>query len=221
MEMFGVLGVTPNPVGDSGGCLLDASAAIDGRVLPMWKASLLPSPLWVPSFIIWELQGIADSADPLRRRRGQRGLDMLTSLREAGAEVRVLDEDPVGTTEPDAKLVVLARRRGLPIVTSDANLAKAAELTGLQVLNLHALTELLRPPVLPGERAIVQLIKAGRENGQAVGYLDDGTRVVVERAVELLGSEIEVEVTSILQTSTGRMLFARRADDPQTPADIT
>ncbi len=209
LEMFGVLGVAPSPQGPTTGCLLDASAAIDGRVLALWRAGILPSPLWVPGFIIWELQGIADSSDPLRRRRGQRGLDVLTSLREAGGEVRVLDEDPAGTTEPDAKLVVVARRRGLPIVTSDSNLAKAAELQGLQVLNLHALTELLRPPVLPGERTTVKLIKEGRDRGQAVGYLDDGTMVVVERAEERLGAEVEVEITSVLQTGSGRMLFAR------------
>lgn len=209
LEMFGVLGVQPSPQGPGGGCLLDASAAIDGRVLALWKAGILPAPLWVPSFILWELQGIADSSDPLRRRRGQRGLDVLQSLREAGAEVRVLEEDPAGTTEPDAKLVIVGRRRGLPIVTSDANLAKAAELQGLQILNLHALAELLRPPVLPGERTHVQLIKEGRDAGQAIGYLDDGTMMVVERASEHLGSEVEVEVTSVLQNPSGRMLFAR------------
>src|SRR5207245_11408938 len=147
VEMFGVLGVTPSFEGDNGGCLLDSSAAIDGRILGLWKAGLLPSPLCVPSFILWELQGIADSQDPLRRRRGQRGLDVLTSLRETGAEVRVLDEDPAAATEPDIKLVIVARRRGLPIVTSDSNLARAAEIQGIGVLNLHALAELLRPPV--------------------------------------------------------------------------
>lgn len=210
MELFGVMGVEPVVTTPSGGCLLDASSAIDGRVLQLWKAGLVPSPLWVPAFIIWELQGIADSSDPIRRRRGQRGLDVLTSLREAGAVVRVIDEDPAGTTEPDAKLIVVARRRGLPIVTSDSNLAKAAELQGLTVLNMHALTEMVRPPVLPGERVSVQLIKEGRDAGQGVGYLDDGTMVVVQQASDALGTEIEVEVTSVLQTSTGRMLFARR-----------
>ncbi|HVE91266.1 MAG TPA: PIN domain nuclease [Actinomycetota bacterium] len=212
-ELFGVMGVAASVEGPTGGCLLDASAAIDGRILQLWKSGLLPSPLWVPTFIIWELQGIADSNDPIRRRRGQRGLDVLTSLREAGATVRVLDEDPAGTTEPDAKLLVVARRRGLPLVTSDSNLGKAAELQGLTVLNLHALTEMLRPPVLPGERTSVQLIKEGRDAGQAVGYLDDGTMVVVERASALLGTSVEVEVMSILQMSTGRMLFARRVGE--------
>ena len=101
-----MLGVAPTPQGLTGGCLLDSSAAIDGRVLALYRAGLLPLPLCVPAFIIWEMQGIADSGDPMRRRRGQRGLDMLATLREAGVEVRVLDEDPAGTTEPDAKLVV-------------------------------------------------------------------------------------------------------------------
>lgn len=222
LELFGVLGVAPQAQGSSegGGCLLDASAAIDGRVIALWRAGLVPSPLWVPSFIIWELQGIADSSDPGRRRRGQRGLDVLTSLREAGASVRVLDEDPAGTAEPDAKLVVVARRRGLPIVTSDSNLAKAAELQGLGVLNLHALAELLRPPVLPGETTTVQLIKEGRETRQAVGYFDDGTMVVVERADQLLGDEVEIQVTSVIQTGTGRMVFARLASEEPIEAKL-
>lgn len=209
LEVFGVLGVAPSSEGLKGGCLLDASAAIDGRVLALYKAGLLPQPLCVPSFILWELQGIADSQDPLRRRRGQRGLDVLTSLREAGAQVRVLDEDPAATSEPDVKLVIVARRRGLPIVTSDSNLARASELQGVGVLNLHALAELLRPPVLPGEAATVRLVKPGRETAQAVGYLDDGTMVVVERAAHLLGTEVAVEVTSVLQNDSGRMLFAK------------
>lgn len=218
-ELFGVFGVAPSPVGLGGGCLLDASAAIDGRVLPLFRAGLLPQPLCVPSFILWELQGIADSQDPLRRRRGQRGLDVLTSLREAGAHVRVLDEDPAATTDPDAKLVVVARRRGLPIVTSDANLAQVAELQGVPVLNLHALAELLRPPVLPGETANVRIVKPGREAGQGVGYLDDGTMVVVERAAHLQGDEVAVEVTSVLQTDSGRMLFAKLRDG-QPPTEL-
>jgi uncharacterized protein YacL len=210
LELFGVLGVAPiTDAGRGGGCLLDSSAAIDGRVLALYKAGLLPQPLCVPAFIIWEMQGIADSGDPLRRRRGQRGLDMLASLREAGTEVRVLDEDPAGTSDPDAKLVVIARRRGLPIVTSDSNLAKAAELQGVGVLNLHRLTELLRPPVLPGERAKVRIGREGRERGQGVGYLDDGTMVVVEGASASLGDELEVEVTSVLQNDRGRTLFAK------------
>jgi uncharacterized protein YacL len=221
LEMFGVMGVAPAVEGLSGGCLLDSSAAIDGRVLGLWKAGLVPSPLFVPAFIIWELQGIADSSDPLRRRRGQRGLDVLTSLREAGATVRVIDEDPAATTEPDAKLIVLARRRGMPIVTSDANLAKAAELQGIRVLSLHALSELMRPPVLPGERTSVHLIKEGRERGQAVGYLDDGTMVVVERAAWALGTEVDAEVTSVLQTATGRMLFARLDESEPGVAEAT
>jgi uncharacterized protein YacL len=189
-------------------------------VLALYKAGLLPQPLCVPSFILWELQGIADSQDPMRRRRGQRGLDVLTSLREAGAEVRVLDEDPAATTEPDVKLVIVARRRGLPIVTSDSNLARAAELQGVGVLNLHALAELLRPPVLPGEMARVRLVKKGRETAQGVGYLDDGTMVVVERAAHLLGEEVAVEVTSVLQNDSGRMLFAKTREAQSEPPHL-
>jgi uncharacterized protein YacL len=209
LELFGVLGVAPTPHGLAGGCLLDSSAAIDGRVLPLYKAGLLPLPLCVPSFIIWEMQGIADSGDPMRRRRGQRGLDMLATLREAGAEVRVLDEDPAGTNEPDAKLVVIARRRGLPIVTSDSNLAKAAELQGVGVLNLHRLAELVRPPVMVGERITVNINRQGRERGQGVGYLEDGSMVVVEGAADRLGDDLDVEVTSVLQQENGRLVFAK------------
>ncbi len=214
LELFGVLGVAPTPQGLTGGCLLDSSAAIDGRVLALYRSGLLPLPLCVPSFIIWEMQGIADSGDPMRRRRGQRGLDMLASLREAGATVRVLDEDPAGTNEPDAKLVIIARRRGLPIVTSDTNLAKAAELQGVAVLNLHRLAELVRVPVLPGERLSVHIGRKGRERGQGVGYLEDGTMVVVEGAAERIGADLDVEVTSILQQDTGRLLFAKVPDAP-------
>jgi uncharacterized protein YacL len=121
----------------------------------------------------------------------------------------VIDEDPAGTDEPDAKLVVIARRRGLPIVTSDSNLAKAAELQGVSVLNLHRLTEMVRAPVLVGETITVQVAKKGRETGQGVGYLDDGTMVVVEGASERVGTELGVEVTSILNQDTGRILFAK------------
>ncbi len=219
IELFGVLGVAPMTQTLTGGCLLDSSAAIDGRVLALYRAGLLPQPLCVPAFIIWEMQGIADSGDPMRRRRGQRGLDMLATLREVGAEVRVLDEDPAGVMEPDAKLVVIARRRGLPIVTSDTNLAKAAELQGVGVLNLHRLAELVRPPVLPGEHIRVTIVRRGREAGQGIAYLDDGTMVVVEGASEREGAEVEVEVTSMLQQDTGRIIFSKIIEE-QGPTDL-
>jgi uncharacterized protein YacL len=217
LELFGVLGVAPLAQTTTGGCLLDSSAAIDGRVLALYRAGLLPQPLCVPSFIIWEMQGIADSGDPMRRRRGRRGLDMLGTLREAGVEVRVLDEDPAGITEPDAKLVVIARRRGLPIVTSDTNLAKAAELQGVGVLNLHRLADLVRPPVAHGERIRVTIVRKGREVGQGIAYLDDGTMVVVEGASERQGAELDAEVTSVIQQDTGRIVFAKIADVPPEP----
>jgi uncharacterized protein YacL len=210
LELFGVLGVSATAPGEAtGGCLLDSSAAIDGRVLALYKAGLLPQPICVPAFIIWEMQGIADSSDPLRRRRGRRGLDMLGSLKEAGAHVRVLEDDPTATTDADAKLIVVARRRGMPIVTSDSNLAKVAEVQGLGVLSLHKLAELMRPPVMVGERMRVRLLKEGKEAGQAVAFLDDGTMVVVERASELLGKDVDVEVTTVLQQDTGRIVFSK------------
>ncbi|MEX2395095.1 MAG: TRAM domain-containing protein [Actinomycetota bacterium] len=222
LELFGVLGVAPTSQGVTAGagCLLDSSAAIDGRVLSLFRAGLLPQPLCVPAFIIWELQGIADAGDPMRRRRGQRGLDMLSTLREAGVDVKVIDEDPAGTEEPDAKLVIISKRRGLPIVTSDSNLAKAAELQGVSVLNLHRLTEMVRAPVLVGETISVQVVKKGREADQGVGYLDDGTMVVIEGASERVGTELSVEVTSILNQDTGRILFTKLHEPGGDPSKL-
>jgi uncharacterized protein YacL len=162
--------------------------------------------------VLDELQGLADAGDDLRRARGRRGLELLETLRrEPGVEVEVVDDEAPGVPEVDAKLVRIALDRNVALLTLDTNLAKAAALAGVRVLNLHALALALRPPVQAGDEVSVLLIKAGRDAGQAVGYLDDGTMVVAERSRERIGSEAQVLVTSVLTTANGRMVFARPA----------
>lgn len=207
LELFGVLGIAP--VVASGGCLLDSSAVIDGRVLSLYRAGMLPSPVMVPSFILWELQTLADSSSDEKRRRGKRGLEVLTSLRESGAAVKVTDADPAGSEEADAKLVVMAKRNNVPIVTSDSVLASAASVDGVSVLNLHALSDLLRPPLAAGDELSVSVVKTGRSPGQGVGYLPDGSMIVIDQAAERIGSTVAAVVTNVMQTPAGRLVFAR------------
>lgn len=190
--------------------VVDSSVAIDGRVIDVVRAGFLHGRMVVPSPVLGELQGLADAGDDLRRQRGRRGLEVLEILRrEPGIEVEVLDDEVPGVPEVDAKLVRVCLDRGMALLTLDANLAKAATLAGVRVLNLHALAQALRPPVGAGDEVSVLLLKAGKESGQAVGYLDDGTMVVVERAREAIGNELPVHVTSVLTTANGRMVFAR------------
>ena len=168
--------------------------------------------------MLGELQGLADAGDDLRRTRGRRGLEVLEALRrEPDVDVEVLEDEVPGVAEVDAKLVRLCLDRTAALLTLDTNLAKAAALAGVRVLNLHALALALRPPVTAGEEVAVLLIKPGKEPGQAVGYLDDGTMVVVERARESVGKELTVVVTSVLTTANGRMVFAH----PVEVADVT
>ncbi|CAN5509599.1 PIN/TRAM domain-containing protein [soil metagenome] len=195
--------------------LIDSSALIDGRLTDVCRDGWIEGVLLVPTFVLYELQGLADAGDPDRRRRGQRGLDTLAALqRLSGVGLEVLDEEPPGT-EVDAKLLHIARTRGTPLITTDANLARVAEVQGVKVRNLHSLADNLRPPVTPGDQITVRVSKEGRERGQGVGFLPDGTMVVVEKAAEAVGSEIEVEVTSIMANASGRMLFATRTDRPR------
>lgn len=190
--------------------VVDTSVAIDGRVIDVVRAGFLHGRMVLPSPVLTELQGLADAADDLRRQRGRRGLEVLETLRrEPNVEVEVLDDEVPGVPEVDAKLVRLCLDRDMALLTLDTNLAKAASLAGVRVLNLHALAVALRPPVGAGDEVNVLLLKAGKEAGQAVGYLDDGTMVVVEKGRELLGQEIAVSVTSVLTTANGRMVFAR------------
>jgi uncharacterized protein YacL len=189
--------------------LVDTSAVIDGRLLTIARAGFLPSMLLVPRFVLDELQSIADAQDPLRRRKGQRGLDLLSALQELpGSEVHVLDDEVVEHDEVDAKLVALARRLEVGLLTVDTNLQRVAELQGVRCLNLHKLSEGLRPALVPGETVRIPISREGKEPGQGVGFLDDGTMVVVNDAAMLIGREIAVRITGNAQTSVGRMLFA-------------
>lgn len=194
--------------------VVDTSVAIDGRVLDVVRAGFLHGRMLVPMPVLAELQGLADAPDDLRRSRGRRGLEVLEVLkREDGVDVEVLDLDVPGVHEVDAKLVRICLDRDAALLTLDTNLAKAAALAGVRVLNLHALSLAMRPPVAAGDDVPVLLLKAGKEAGQAVGYLDDGSMVVVEGGRSRLGSEVPVRVTSVLTTANGRLVFGRPADD--------
>ena len=195
--------------------LVDSSVAIDGRVLDVVRAGFLHGRMLVCKPVLDELQGLADAGDDLRRSRGRRGLELLEALRrEPGVELEVIDDEAPGVHEVDAKLVRIALDRDAALLTLDTNLAKAAALAGVRVLNLHALGLALRPPVQAGDEVSVLLLKPGREANQAVGYLDDGTMVVAERLRAKIGSEALVVVTSVLTTANGRMVFARPAGEP-------
>jgi uncharacterized protein YacL len=208
-------GVTPRPAAASALTqVIDTSVAIDGRILDVVRAGFLHGRMVVAQVVLDELQGLADAADPLRRARGRRGLEMLQALqREPVIDITVVDDEHPEIAEVDGKLMRMCLDRGDCLLTLDTNLAKAASVAGVRVLNLHALSLALRPPVVAGEDVSVQLIKPGREPGQAVGYLDDGTMVVVERARRLVGSDVSVRVTSVVTTANGRLVFAHPADD--------
>ena len=198
--------------------VIDSSVAIDGRILDVVRAGFLHGRMIVTQPVLDELQGLADAADPLRRSRGRRGLEVLQTLqREPVVDVEVVDDGHPEVPEVDAKLVRFCLDEGHALLTLDTNLAKAAGVAGVRVLNLHALSIALRPPVVAGEDVTVQLIKPGREPGQAVGYLDDGTMVVVERGRRLVGQEVMVRVTSVVTTANGRLVFAHPADEAQHP----
>ncbi len=188
--------------------ILDTSAIIDGRIVDILQAGFLEGTLVIPEFVLQELQHIADSPDPSRKLRGRRGLDMLKKLQEEElAEIRIERQDFPHLTEVDAKLTALAVRLNASIVSNDYNLSKVAEVQGIRVLNINRLASALRPVVLPGEVLRLQILKEGKEEGQGIAYLEDGTMVVVENAAKLLGQEVEASVTSILQTTGGRMIF--------------
>lgn len=192
--------------------LLDTSVLIDGRVLDIAQTRILQGLLVVPRFVLNELQAVADSADKLKRARGRRGLDIVSKLQaDATLEVSIHDEDAEGTTV-DQKLISLAEDLRGRIVTTDYNLSKIAQVRSVDVVNINALAEALRPVVLPGESLTVKVVKPGESAGQGVGYLEDGTMVVVEHGREHIGSEVDLAVTSVLQTAAGRMIFGRPAD---------
>lgn len=189
--------------------LLDTSAIIDGRIAEISGTGFIMGTLVVPRFVLEELQRIADSADTLRRNRGRRGLDILQRLqKEATIPVEISDTDFETVHEVDAKLVKMAKLIHAPIITNDFNLNKVAELQGVKVLNINELANAVKPALLPGEDMYVKIIQEGKELGQGVGYLDDGTMIVVENGKAHLNAELEVTVTRVLQTAAGRMIFA-------------
>jgi uncharacterized protein YacL len=195
--------------------LMDTSVIIDGRILDIARTGFLSGVLLIPRFVLNELQYIADSADGLRRQRGRRGMEILSQLqKEPGIPVQISDVDVEGTREVDDKLVILARQMKCPVLTNDYNLNRVAELQGVAVLNINELANSVKAVLLPGETLSVNIIQEGREHGQGVGYLDDGTMVVIEDGVDFLRQEINVIVTKVLQTAAGRMIFAR----PEEPA---
>ncbi|OGX40502.1 MAG: hypothetical protein A2984_01085 [Omnitrophica WOR_2 bacterium RIFCSPLOWO2_01_FULL_41_12] len=190
--------------------ILDTSVIIDGRIVDISKTKFLDGKVIIPRFVLKELQQIADSTDPMKRQRGRRGLEILHTIqKEAGLDITLHEEDFPEVNEVDAKLVKLAKLLEAKILTVDFNLNRVASFQGIKVLNINELANALKPMVFPGEEMQIKLIKEGKEHNQAVGYLEDGTMVVVEDARKLIGQEIRVAVTSVLQTQAGRMIFTK------------
>lgn len=190
--------------------ILDTSVVIDGRIADICEAGFMEGVLLVPRFILRELQRIADSPDALKRNRGRRGLDVLNRMQKrVGLTVKITDTDFPKIKEVDGKLVQMAKEVPAKIITNDYNLNKIAELEGATVLNVNELAEALKPVVLPGEEMTIHIIKEGKEPGQGVAYLDDGTMVVVDNGKNYIGQKVGVLVTSVLQTTAGRMIFTK------------
>jgi len=190
--------------------ILDTSVIIDGRIADICRTGFIEGALVIPGFVLEELQHIADSSDVLKRNRGRRGLDILNKIqKELKVKVQIYEGDFEDVSEVDSKLIKLAKVLNGKVVTNDFNLNKVCELQGVPVLNINDLANAVKPVVLPGEELHVQVIKDGKEHGQGVAYLDDGTMIVVEGGREFIGSDVEVLVTSVLQTSAGRMIFAK------------
>jgi len=218
-ELFALFGVKPRAAGASPRevAVLDASAILDGRIMALIKLGFLGGTLLLTRGVLEELQSVADSSNPGRRARGRKALDALVALRKDPSVDLILVRDEEGWAADgetvDAQLVRLARARGGALITNDSGLAKVAAALDVPVRSIHALAEALRPEVVAGDRVSVRLTRRGREAGQAIGYLDDGTMVVVEEADHLLGDTVTISVTNALQTSTGRLIFARVAGD--------
>lgn len=194
--------------------ILDTSVIIDGRIADVCETGFLEGVFILPQFILQELQHIADASDAMKRARGRRGLDILHKIQKMSRiTVRIVDEDFPKIKEVDAKLVALAKLLNAKVITNDFNLNKVAELQGVSVLNINELANSLKPVVLPGEAMKVFILKEGKEYNQGVAYLDDGTMVVVENARRLIGKNSDVTVTSVLQTTAGRMIFSKLKED--------
>lgn len=199
--------------------ILDTSVIIDGRVADISEAGFLEGPLIIPQFVLKELQQIADSPDSLKRNRGRRGLDILQRMQKnMEIDIQFLDQDFPKIKEVDAKLVALGKDLDAKVLTNDFNLNKVAELQGVGVLNINQLANAVKPVVLPGEMMNVYILKEGKEAGQGVAYLDDGTMVVVDNARRLIGKSLDVLVTSVLQTTAGRMIFTRPKEEVEREA---
>jgi uncharacterized protein YacL len=193
--------------------ILDTSTIIDGRLADICDTGFLEGSLIVPRFVLDELQYIADSSDSMKRSRGRRGLDILNRMQKSsGITIEIVDQDFPRIKSVDAKLVALAKKMNGKIITNDFNLNKVAELQGIKILNVNELANALKPVVLPGEVMTVKIIKEGKEAGQGVAYLDDGTMIVVDNAQKYQGATVEALVTSVLQTTAGRMIFSELKD---------
>lgn len=221
-DIFSAFGGRAFSVADRGGkardkervILVDTSVIIDGRIADIAQTGFLVGELLIPRFVLDELQHIADSADGLRRQRGRRGMEILADLQESNTiPVRISDIDVEGTREVDSKLVILARQLSCPILTNDYNLNRVAEIQGVPVLNINELANSVKAVLLPGESVEVKIIQEGKERGQGVGYLSDGTMVVVEDGKDHMNEDINSIVTKVLQTAAGRMIFARPDGD--------
>lgn len=210
-------GESPLDHGEDGRTILvDTSVIIDGRITDIARTGFLPGILLIPRFVLAELQHVADSSDKLRRQRGRRGLEVLANLQnDSKISVRISDIDAEDTREVDDKLVILARQLHAPILTNDFNLNRVAELQGVTILNVNELANAVKAVHLPGEELVVRVIQEGREANQGVGYMDDGTMVVVQDGSDYLGMEIDTSVTKVLQTAAGRMIFAKPQQKPK------
>jgi len=221
-DIFSIFSGRVFPISERGGSgneaerviLVDTSVIIDGRIADIAQTGFLVGELLIPRFVLDELQHIADSADNIRRQRGRRGMEILADLQETKTiPVRISDIDVEGTREVDSKLVILARQLSCPILTNDYNLNRVAEIQGVPVLNINELANAVKAVLLPGEYVEVKIIQEGKERGQGVGYLSDGTMVVVEDGKDYMNEDVRSSVTKVLQTAAGRMIFAK----PDTP----
>jgi uncharacterized protein YacL len=190
--------------------VVDTSAIIDGRIAAVVQTGFVDGTLLVPTFVLNELQQLADSADELRRGRGKRGLDILNTMqKEASVPVEVINIEVPSAQQVDDKLIVIARQYQCPIITNDHNLGRVAELQGVKVLNLNQLADAVRPVVVPGQDLTVRVRDVGREREQGISFMNDGTMIVIEEARRLVGQEVDVTVTRVFQTQTGRIVFAQ------------
>lgn len=188
--------------------LVDTSVIIDGRIADIARAGFAPGKLLIPRFVLAELQLIADSGDAMKRSRGRRGLEMLNTMRQSGVDIEIIEYDYDDIREVDAKLVRLGRHLNVSVLTTDYNLNRVASIEGVRVLNINELANAVRPVVVPGEYMMVKIVQPGKEKSQGVGYLADGTMIVVDNGDKLMGQEVECEITRVFQTVAGKMLFA-------------